>query len=128
AEIGLHALVCFLLLTFMRSVARHNRPGSAPRLSAQLLPYALTALFAVNPAVQQLVIWSHLGGYLLFLAFVLGSAILLLRHMNSTAAARWRSPALWGAWALALLAAFTHELGQAAAILLGLFVGFGVYP
>lgn len=128
AEIALHALVCFLLLTFMRSVAGHDRPNAETSISARLLPCALTAFFAVNPAVQELVIWNHLGGYLLFLAFVLGAAILLIRHLNGEAAGRWRSPALWGAWALALLAAFTHELGQAAAVLLGLFVACGVYP
>jgi hypothetical protein len=131
--IVLHCLVCFLMLTVMRQVAAiGNRPERADsRLraaSAKLLPYGITAFFALNPAIQELVVWSHLSGYLLFLAFVLGSLALVLRYLSSENAGRWASPTLWVAWALALLAAFTHELGQVYAILTGGVFAVALFP
>ncbi len=96
--------------------------------SAALMPYAVTAFFALNPATQELVIWSHLGGYLLFLVFLLGAMKLMLRHVSGAAAGHWRSASLWGCWALLLLSAFTYELGQIAAIFTGLVLALALVP
>ena len=67
----------------------------------------------------ELVVFSHLHGYLLFLALLLGSLILLLRGRR---AAGPRRAALGGAWILTGLSAFTYEMGQWYAVLAGLFL------
>ena len=130
--IALHCCVCLLLLALLRHVAalRVERPGAggAPpgllaSLVAELLPYGVVLFFALNFSIQELVIWSHLHGYLLFLALVLGSLILLLRCVRRAEAPGGGGRlALAGAWALALLSAFTYELGQVYAVLAGLFL------
>lgn len=133
--IVLHLAICFLLLGLMRQFAATIRPpepvveGEAePRFdSTRLLPYGVTLFFALNPAVQELVIWAHVGGYLLFLVLMLSSMSLLLRHVT-TAPGSWRSASLWGAWALAVVAAFTYEMGQVYAVLAGLFLAAAAAP
>jgi hypothetical protein len=121
--IFLHCGVTALLLLLLKRVAALAPGGSVgrPPLSvAGLLPYAVVAFFALNSAVVELVIFAHLHGYLLFLVFLLGSLVLLL---GGPAARPGRGgAALWGAWALACLSAFTYEMGQFYAVLAGLFV------
>jgi hypothetical protein len=125
----LHGTIAYLLLLLLRRIAalgrgRAKASGDAgpPLFSAAgLLPYGVSLFFALNFAVQELVIWAHLHGYLLFLVFLLGSLLLLLRHVASPAGGSWKSPALWGAWALTVLSAFTYELGQLYAVLAALF-------
>ncbi len=135
--IVLHCIVCVLLLFLLRSIdalsvsrmAEQSGQASAPRYRpANLLPYGIVAFFALNPAIQELVIWHHVGGYLLFLVFVLGSMLFLLRWAGAESDQHWLRPSLWGAWLLALLAAFTHELGQVYAVLAGLFLATAAYP
>lgn len=129
----LHLAFCFLLLTLFRQITAicEREPDATDELPPRplittLLPYAVVGFFALNPGVQELVIWSHLHGYLLFLVFLLGSLALLVRHASSPTAGSWRSPALWGAWALAAAAAFTYELGQFYAVLAGSFLAAAV--
>ena len=118
--IALHLAVCILLLALLRTLGRTDRAGP--------LPYAVTTFFALNPAIQELVIWSHLNGYILFLVFLLGSLQLLLRFAANTSTGSVRSPSLWGSWLLALLAAFTYEMGQVYAVMAGLFLAAVLWP
>lgn len=129
AGIVFHGVVCLLLLNLLRRVARLGcEAGEARTLVNVALPHAVTGFFALNPCVQELVIWTHLHGYLLFLALLLGSASLSLRHATGPRAGSLRSPALWAGWAVAVAAAFTYELGQVYALLGGLFVAAAVLP
>jgi hypothetical protein len=125
--VGLHYAVCLLLLALLRTIATAARPAD-PARGIDPLPYAVTAFFALNPCVQELVIWAHLQGYVLFLAQLLASLTLLIRHATGPASGSWRSPALLGAWSVALLSAFTYELGQVYAVLAGLFLAAAVAP
>jgi hypothetical protein len=127
--IGLHLGVCLLLyglLRDLRGVAAAGPDGADAPVPG--LPEAATLFFALNPAVQDLVIWSHLHGYLLFLVFLLGSLRLLTRHAFGGRAGDWRSPALPAAWVLTLLAAFTYELGQFYAVFAGGFLTAAAAP
>ncbi|MBA4063037.1 MAG: hypothetical protein C0501_04885 [Isosphaera sp.] len=92
------------------------------------MPYALTAFFALNPATMELVIFAHLHGYLLYLVLLLGAVGLLLRHLSGPRAGSLASPALWAAWVLTLVSAFTYELGQLFAVLAGLLAAVVAYP
>src|SRR5262249_31419569 len=127
-------IVCLLLLTLFRQIVNlcdgsSDKGESPPRpIAASLFPFALTGFFALNPGVQELVIWTHLHGYLLFLVFLLGSLALLIRNASGPAAGKLGSPCLWGSWVLALLPAFTYELGQCYAVLAGLFLAAAVCP
>lgn len=131
--IVLHTCVCLLLLSLLRRIEAifHPRRLSGANdpcsPSPTWLPRVIAAFFALNPAIVEMVIWSHIHGYLLFLVFLLGSANLLLRHVSSPRAGEVSSPPLVGAWALALFAAFTYELGQIYAISAGAFLAAAVY-
>ena len=123
----LHCAICALLLVVLRQsrgLVRRDSPESPDGQSrCDLLMYATVTFFALNPCVQELVIWSHLHGYLLFLLLALGSISCLFRYAGGEAA-RW----LWAGWVLAGLAAFTYELGQVYALLAGAFVAVGAVP
>lgn len=129
--IVLHWGVTSLLLLLLRSILAFSRttPEAAspppPSWITRLLSYGVCIFFALNKSVQELVIWSHLHGYLVFLILLLASLTLLLRYARRSAA--WKSPLLWGSWSLALLSAFTYELGQFYAVLAGLFL-FAALP
>jgi hypothetical protein len=124
AGILLHWGVACLLLLLLQAVLAFEREtagtDSPPSWPSRLLPYGVSLFFALNKSVQELVIWSHLHGYLLFLILLLASLTLLLRC--ALRAATWKSPWLWGSWVLALLSAFTYEMGQFYAVLAGLFL------
>jgi hypothetical protein len=127
----LHCVVTALLLALLKRVAAltpGRDRGSVGRRRfrvAGLLPYAAVAFFALNPAVIELVVFTHLHGYLLFLVLLLGSLVLLL---GGTAAPPGRGGvAFWGAWVLACLSAFAYEMGQFAAVLAGLFAAAAHY-
>ena len=70
----LHLVICLLLFAVLKHLARlgdaaaGGPPPAAAWSAGDYLPYVLTAFFALNPAVMELVIWAHLHGYLLFLA------------------------------------------------------------
>jgi hypothetical protein len=127
AGIVLHCGVCVLLLVLLRQIAALGDSGDSPSLVTMLLPYVVTGFFALNPGVQELVIWTHLHGYLLFLLFLLGSLALLIRYAAGPFVGSWRSPSLWGGWGLALLSAFTYELGQVYSVFAGLFLAAAVW-
>ena len=112
--IGLHYGVCLLLFAVLRRIV-----GRCP------LTYTVTLFFALNPAVQELVVWTHLHGYLLFLLLLLGAVYLLLAGVDGDAV---RPAPLAGAWGLLLVASFTYEMGQFAAVLAGLYVAAAVAP
>lgn len=117
--VAMHCGVCALLLVLLRQIAAIVRPAdAAPADAADWFLYGTVAFFALNPCVQELVIWHHLHGYLLFLLLLFGSLSCLLRYAAGSAGAPDRRY-LWGAWALALVSAFTYELGQVYAILAG---------
>ena len=79
--IALHCAACALLLVLVRQIAGIVRPrDETPSEAPDWFAYATVCFFALNPCVQELVIWAHLHGYLLFLLFVLGSISCLLRY------------------------------------------------
>lgn len=111
--IVLHCAVCaimFVLMRQARAIVRPDAPADAP----DWFTYGAVAFFALNPYSQELAIWAHLHGYLLFLLCVFGSMSCLFKYASG-GSAKW----LAGAWALALVSAFTYELGQAFAVLAG---------
>jgi len=114
-----------LLLALLRRIARIMPGGSTDTAAAALawqrfLPLAVAAFFGLNFASMELVVWAHLHGYLLFLVFVLGALLLLWEHTYRPGLSPWQGRmALAGCWTLALLSAFTYELGQFFAVILG---------
>ena len=113
-SIVLHCAVCILMFVLMRQARTVARPDASTD-TPDWFTYGAVAFFALNPYTQELAIWAHLHGYLLFLLFVFGSMSCLLKYATG-GSAKW----LAGAWTLALAGAFTHELGQAFAVLAGL--------
>ncbi len=123
----LHTAVVLLLLTLLRRMARIT-PNAASAAAGpagfawqSFLPYAAAVFFGLNFASMELVVWAHLHGYLLFLVFVLGALLLLWQHAYRPPRSPWRAAAvLAGCWLLALVSAFTYELGQFFAVILGM--------
>jgi hypothetical protein len=113
-SIGLHCAVCTLLLLSLKQTAAVVRPKGEAPAGADWFNYGLVAFFALNPYTQELVIWAHLHGYLVFLILVFGAVACVNRYARG-GNSRW----LTGAWALACASAFTYELGQLFAVLLG---------
>jgi len=131
----LHSCVCLLLLSLLRRIETvirfHRQPQTAPipaPPTSSFLPYAMTAFFALSPAIVEMVIWSHLHGYLLFVVLMLGSVNLLFRHISGPGAGNLLCANLWGGLILALVSAFTYELGQFYAVVVGFFLAAVVYP
>jgi hypothetical protein len=129
--IVLHFLAAYLALQVMLQMQRLVRPSfsfseadeapSPEHWFLKVLPYALALFFAMNFAVVEIVILSHINGYILFLVLVLGGLLLLLHYWAMADAAWWTQALLvMGGWAVLLLAAFTHELGQLFAVPVGL--------
>jgi hypothetical protein len=127
AGILLHVTVVALFFLLARTLFQRDLPVGctrAERISRnlwQLTPYVLTAFFALNYAIIEQVIWSHVNGYMLFLSLVLGAVLLLFRAR----AGRPNRRALCMAWTLLLVAAFTYESGQIIAVLLAGYVFLG---
>jgi hypothetical protein len=120
--IVLHCLACWLLFTILRRMRALASGPEPPRFSpCDLLPYVLTVFFALNFAVVEQVIWFNIAGYLVFVILLLAALLMLLEVMAGTVPTRRRETLLVGcAWLLVLLAAFTYELGQFCAVLIGL--------
>jgi hypothetical protein len=128
--ISLHCLVVFLLLLVLLQVHRLLTVGdeqaertkgwfSEERL-LKWLAWALVLFFSLNVSIIEMVIWSHINGYLLFMVFALGSLLLSLRLLGHPEPfGRRRAALLVGAFLLVLLAAFTWEIGQFFAVVLG---------
>lgn len=125
----LHCTAVLLLFALLRRIGNGCRtpPESADSSFNpwDLLPHALTLFFALNFASMELVVWAHLHGYLLFLVFVLAALLLfadyLYRAETTPRRGRWM---LIGCWLLALVSAFTYELGQFFAVILGVLAGW----
>jgi hypothetical protein len=126
--IALHCAACVLLLVLIRQIALIVRPREETGDGPDWFAYATVGFFALNPCVQELVIWAHLHGYLLFLLFVLGSMSCLLRFASDVEHEAPAGRYLWTAWGLALVSAFTYELGQFYAIFAGIAAAFVAAP
>ncbi|VTR95590.1 unnamed protein product [Gemmata massiliana] len=130
--IFLHCATCVLFLVLLRQIANIVRPPSegpsTTDVGRDYLIYAALAFFALNPCGQELVIWSHLHGYLLFLLFLLGSVSCLFRYASGVQNGAPARGYLGGAWVLTLLSAFTYELGQFYAVLAGAFTAAVLLP
>lgn len=122
AGVGLHLLVVGLLWALLARLIR-LRHADAPRgrrVVLHLLAFALALFFAVNFAIVEMVAWSHINGYILFVVFNLGAMLaaldLLERDDLSATGQRLR---LAVCFVLLLAGAFTYELGQFFALIVG---------
>jgi hypothetical protein len=133
----LHCLVLYLLLLLLLRIHEIAGKGKAsdasrrclsPRMGTRAVSYALVIYFGLNCAVVEMVMWSHINGYILFVVFVLGSMSLLLEGIaDSETLGRKRGWLLAAAWLLALLSAFTYELGQFYAVIAGMLAAAVLY-
>jgi hypothetical protein len=122
--IGLHILVSCLLLAWLLQVFRAVQQLQ-PRLTspAGWLPYALTLFFSLNFSIVEQVIWYNIQPYLLALALMLGAANLIARATLDPEPTPTKVRLLLVvAWCLALVAAFTYELGQFFAVCAGCYL------
>ena len=122
----LTVLTLFLLLVrrllTLRAEPAAGTPGAAGMapLTLGLLGLALAAFFALNLSVVEMVVWSHINPYMLSLALALGVMLLVLGVLAAPdEPSRARTARLALAWALLLVAAFTHETGQFFAVVVG---------
>jgi hypothetical protein len=114
------ALFLGLLVRLQRLLGRPGQQSPLPRW----LPHGLTCFFALNNCVPELVLWSHLHGYLLFVTIVLGSLHCLVEVLLDPELAPGRQRRLLvTAWGLILLSVFTYEMGQFYAIAVALVLG-----
>jgi hypothetical protein len=121
--IALHGLAVFLLLAILLSVRRILGPPGESRLLS-CVAYGIALFFGLNFAGIEMVIWSHINGYLLFVVFALGALLLSLWVLANPAAPLARLALLAaGAVLLVGLSAFTYEIGQFFAVLLGTALG-----
>ncbi|MBP0015931.1 MAG: hypothetical protein J7647_00045 [Cyanobacteria bacterium SBLK] len=129
----LHCLTaCFLFLLLQRllrlcyeldknSVNKNHRQKTLRLL--HFYPFFCSLFFAISPAIQELVIWTHLGGYILFTTLFVGflyclcSVFLIERE-------RYYSLDLYIAWFLLLVMSFLYELGQIIAAIAGFTIFF----
>jgi hypothetical protein len=121
-----HCGVVTLLLALLLRLDRLGAGGIAPagpRLRT-VVAYGLALFFAVNFAVMELVIYHHLTAYVLFALLELGVMILAL-DVAAGAQRRWLRIVL--AFVLALLAAFTYEIGQFVAVGVGALLGVAAW-
>jgi len=123
-----HIIIFFLSLKLFRVVHStffKSHKTAIPSSVINLLAFVAISYFTLSICVVELVVWAHIKGYLVFHALALGALILAIRssnqHYNSVI------KGLFFAWGLCLLAAFTYELGQILAILIGLFLGISFY-
>jgi hypothetical protein len=131
----LHFVIVFLVLQLMSYFSicvgapiEPHESSALDNFAAKLLPFVLTLYFALNFAIQEMVIWTHIHGYMLFILFVLGALLVSFRLVSEERLPRRSNFLLiFGAWCLTLLATFTYELGQFFSLLLGFFIGGGLY-
>jgi hypothetical protein len=116
--IGLHLSACTLVFLVLKRAGRlaGNSPTPDP------LPYALTTFFALNFAIEEQVIWVHIGGYLLFCALLLLALLLVPDPWNLTGTRM--AAGRYGACLLCLaVALFTYEISQPFLLACGLGLG-----
>jgi hypothetical protein len=134
--IALHCLAVVLFLQILLAVHQllarppsndEDGPGwLTERVYLRWLAYGLALFFSLNVAIMEMVIWSHINGYLLFVVLVLGATLICLSLLTKPNASATRQTALvGGAFLLVFLAAFTHEIGQFFAVLTGAVLGLG---
>lgn len=122
AGIAFHLVNACLFLAILLRIHRRqlgtaalDQDGERRRTFLEALAYAFTCFFAVNFAVSEMVMWHHIHGYLLFVALALGSILMVIDLLAGIT--RWRVITLY---VLVLLAAFTYEVGQFFAFVVGL--------
>src|SRR6202035_1222165 len=92
------------------------------------LAYGLALFFGLNFAVVEMVIWSHINGYLLVIVFALAATLLSFQiHTQGDASPARRRLLVAGTFLFLLLSAFTYELGQFLAVLAGAVVGLSAW-
>jgi hypothetical protein len=131
----LHFVIVFLVFELMYYFSIYAGGQIEPyessaldNFAVKLLPFVLSLYFALNFALQEMVIWTHIHGYMLFVVFALGAILMSYRIISDDQLLRRSKTLLFlGAWCLTLLATFTYELGQFFSLLLGFFIGVGLY-
>ncbi len=129
--IALHCLVVLLFLQILLQIHRiltaapaAEEPTTGGWLSERHLllglAYGFALFFGLNAAIIEMVIWSHINGYLLFIVLALGALLLALKLLAEPNA----SPGRWMvltivAFVLVLVSAFTYEIGQFFAVMIG---------
>lgn len=119
-------LLLFIILNQLRVIFKINvdsRKGS----TFTILGILFISFFALNFSYIDIIIWSHLHGYLVFHIFTLLTFILILKYIsslpspgqNTPSSKRWAILAF--TWVFTLLGSFTYELGQFYAVLVGIF-------
>ncbi len=125
--VGLHCLAVYLLLRILLLVHDMLVPAGGPFTEGGLLralAYGLALFFGLNCAVVEMVIWSHINGYLLFVVFALGALLLALKLLAEPDASPLRRRLLLsGAFLLVLAGAFTYEIGQFYGVAVGAVLG-----
>jgi hypothetical protein len=117
--IALHGAIVWVFLRLLLRLHHLYPPGSAVIGRLRFgLAHVLAGFFAVNIAGTEMVTWSHIQGYLLYLLCLLGGLLLLVDELCGFPPARraWR---LGGAFFLTLVAAFCYETGSVYAFCLG---------
>ena len=111
----LHGVLCLQLFGLLRTLQSANPEIEMPtsmRKVSMLLPFLFAWFFAVNTHIVELVIWTHLHGYLFFFICVLASLQLVLLAIGDDAQRNWNPRYLALAWCMMLIASFTMEFGQ----------------
>jgi hypothetical protein len=126
AGILVHCAVVYLFLTLLLRLDRLGAPSaeSARFRLRTLAAYGLALFFSVNVSIMELVIYHHLTAYMVFVLFELGVMVLavdLLAEPNSSV--RMHQLRVAGVFTLLLLAAFTYEIGQFFAVVVGVMLG-----
>lgn len=88
----------------------------AGRLRHTVYPFLLSALFGTSLLGSELVMWNHIGGYILFSVFGVYSVYCLIRYLDSK-----NTSLAWMSVVLAVLSEFTYELGVVLTLLMSLF-------
>ena len=85
--------------------------------SPQNLPFIFALFFALNFMTCEMVLWSHIHGYLLFVTLVLTILLLIMGIIADSDAPKRRYVMVW---CVLLISTFLYELGQVLAIFAGI--------
>lgn len=118
--IALHLLVVGLAWALLARLVPRRQESVAGRWLLHGVAFAMMLFFAVNVANVEMVIWSHINAYMLFLALCLAAMLLLQRLLEQPERSlSWRLCHLFACFGLLSGAAFTYELGQFFAVVSG---------
>ena len=115
----LHWIFCFIAMVLLDHVWRRVqtlRESTWSRKIPRALVYAIPAFIAVNVALVDAVIWTHITPYLIFYVLTLATILLTFRGSDPQRQAPW-----WLGFTVVLMllvSAFTYEYGQFYAIVL----------